>query len=133
MILGIGTDLVEVARIGQALRRHPRRFVQRILTPEESRLFEQSNQPERYLAKRFAVKEAAAKALGTGIADGVGWQDLWVVSDAQGRPELHLGKPLLTRFAKDRNLLTHLSISDERDYAMAFVVLEVTGMPASQA
>ncbi len=133
MILGIGTDLVEVARCRRVLERHPRRFVARILTPSEQALFRQSARPERYLAKRFAAKEAAAKALGTGFAAGVGWQDLWVESDPAGRPCLRLHPALAARFAAGQPLRAHLSITDERDYVLAFVVIERDGPPPSQA
>ena len=133
MILGVGTDLVEVVRCAQVLRRHPQRFVERILTPQEQAGFRAATHPERHLAKRFAAKEAAAKALGTGIAAGVGWHDLWIAADERGRPQLGLSAAVCARFAPGRQLLTHLSISDERDYALAFVVLELGAVPASQA
>ncbi len=133
MIFGIGADLVEIARVAQVLRRHPARFMARILTPAEREQFHAATHPERFLAKRFAAKEAAAKALGTGIANGVGWQDLSVASGPDGRPVLHLPAGIRERFARGGALQAHLSISDERDYALAFVVLETGAVPASQA
>ncbi len=124
MIVGIGTDLVEVVRMQEALGRHGERLAARILTPAELEEFYRSAAQERFLSKRFAAKEAAAKALGTGFAEGLGWHDIAVTHDALGRPELQFqgaGLRLLRRLGATRS---HLSIADERGHAVAFVVLE---------
>jgi len=89
MILGIGTDLAVIERVEQALNRHGERFARRILTPDELVRFGQHAQPVAFLAKRFAAKEAAAKAIGTGIG-AISWQDLEIRSLPSGAPELIL-------------------------------------------
>ncbi|MGF1547408.1 MAG: holo-ACP synthase [Thiotrichales bacterium] len=123
-VFGIGTDIVSVARIERIFRRHPQRFAERVLAPEELEAMLGTNDAVAFLAKRFAVKEATAKALGTGFRDGLRYSDITV----QHTP---LGQPRLRCFGRAANLLTlhgvtatHLSISDERDFAVAFVVLE---------
>lgn len=83
-IVGIGTDLLDVSRIEQAYQRHGERLVKRFLTPAEQQVWQQRHQSINYLAKRYAAKEALAKALGTGIAKGVGFQQLEVLNDRQG-------------------------------------------------
>ncbi|MBW8189582.1 holo-ACP synthase [Neiella marina] len=123
-IVGIGNDLVEIARIEQVLARTPERFAARILTASELSQFQQHKQPARFLAKRFAAKEAAAKAIGTGIAAGVTFQDFEVTNDAAGRPLLSLSGQAKT-LANQRGVSAcWLSLSDERHYALATVVLE---------
>lgn len=123
MILGLGTDIVEIIRVKSALERTPK-FASRILAPEELSEYEQQRFPERYLAKRFAVKEAVAKALGTGIGRGVGWHHIRVERSESGQPKL-----LLTEGAKrvaDQLGITHwhLSYSDEQQYVVAQVIAE---------
>ncbi len=132
MILGIGTDIVAVARIADVLAAHPERFVARILAPAERAAFVASPHPARHLAKRFAAKEATGKALGTGIGAGVSWHDIQIRSDASGRPQLDLGGPAAARLAAPAGIAAHLSLSDENDYAVAFVVLESVADRASQ-
>jgi holo-[acyl-carrier protein] synthase len=128
MIYGIGTDIVEVKRMDEAVARHGQRFVERILNA-----IEQQEMPEtqalargfsRFLAKRFAVKEAFAKALGTGIGEIVGLHDVWIVHADNGRPMLATSDALSAYLAKHQITRTHVSISDEQDYAVAFVILE---------
>ena len=124
MIVGIGTDLVEVVRMQEALSRHGERLAARILTAEELDEFHRSAAQDRFLSKRFAAKEAADKALGTGFAEGLGWHDIAVTHNALGRPELRFqgaGLRLLQKLGANRS---HLSIADERGHAVAFVVLE---------
>ncbi|MBD1390005.1 holo-ACP synthase [Neiella sp. HB171785] len=125
-IVGLGNDLVEIDRIEQVLQRSPERFAARVLTANELRQFQQHKQPARFLAKRFAAKEAAAKAIGTGIAAGVTFHDFEVSNDAAGRPLLALSGQA-RQLAKER-AVSHcwLSLSDERHYALATVVLEST-------
>lgn len=123
-IVGMGTDIVDITRIDTALNRIGLKFAQRILTRDEMVMFEQHHHPERFLAKRFSAKEAAAKALGTGIAQGVSFQDFTIVNNPQG-------KPLLTMSGKAADLAQqlgvtamHVSLSDEKRYATATVILE---------
>lgn len=122
-IIGIGTDIVEIARIEDTIRRQPR-FVQRILTPAEQAFFEQHTDAVRYLAKRFAAKEAAAKALQTGIGRGVSWQHMHVDNDENGAPYLTFSQGALTVFEEKKARSCHLSISDEKHYAVATVIIE---------
>jgi holo-[acyl-carrier protein] synthase len=123
MIKGIGTDIVALQRIEQVLQRQGDRFAQRILTEKEWQEFQVATQPARLLAKRFAAKEAAAKALGTGIGRGISWQDFQVDHDEQGAPLLIVqggAQQRLTVLGANQCLL---SLSDEEQYAVAFVVL----------
>ena len=123
MIFGIGTDIVRVDRMRANMARYGDKFARRILTVTEFEEFCVSRQPAHFLAKRFAAKEAAAKALGTGFRNGLSLRDIGVTHDAHGKPQLaYYGK------AEDlRRTLSigegHLSIADERDYAVAFVAL----------
>ena len=127
MLRGIGTDIVRVARMEQNLSRYGRRFAARILHDMELVEFDRSAQPARFLAKRFAAKEAAAKAFGTGFRDGLSLRHLRVDHDSLGRPLLSCSDKaaeLMVHFAVSAS---HLSISDEEHYAVAFVVLEGVG------
>ena len=124
MIAGIGSDLVEIDRIRTALARHGERFARRILSPAEWPDWASAHDPARLLAKRFAAKEAAAKALGTGFAQGVAFHTLEILSDAAGRPALTLHGPALARAEALGATSWHVSISHSRDTAAAVVVLE---------
>lgn len=124
MIYGIGTDIIAVGRIEAALSRFGDRFAERILAPAEMEDFKASVNRARFLAKRFAAKEAFAKALGTGMRHPVTWRNISVVHDELGRPGFGL-EPELTRSLAQRNIRgQHLSISDEAEMVVAFSVLE---------
>ena len=124
MIAGIGVDIVEVARMEQALERFGDRFAQRVLAPEEWPDFEAAGQPAAFLAKRFAAKEAGMKAIGTGWRRGVGWHDFEVVRERSGRPTLQFhGKA--AEFARALGVeRVALSLTHTHQYGMAFVILE---------
>lgn len=123
MIKGIGTDIVDVERMRVALERQGDRFFERILTAAEQAIYIQHHNPVAYLAKRFAAKEALAKALGTGIAKGVGFQQIETYNETSGEPKIRLtGEALTLQTAKGISSI-HLSLSDEKNYAVAFVVL----------
>jgi holo-[acyl-carrier protein] synthase len=124
MIYGVGTDLIEIQRIGKVLQRFGERFAQRILCEPELRRFRAHRQPVAYLAKRFAAKEAFGKALGTGIHAPANWHGVWVVNLGSGKPVLEFSPELerLLRKKKIRN--SHLSLTDEREIAAATVILE---------
>ncbi len=122
MIIGIGTDLLRIERIEQAILRSGERLAQRVLRPQELSLYLDSKQPAFYLAKRFAAKEAASKALGTGIGK-VSWQDFEVSNDEQGAPLLALYGAAQSRLKALGATRVLLSLSDEKDHALAFVVL----------
>ncbi len=124
MIFGIGTDIVEVSRIEESLARFGEAFAQRVLTEREWLAFEQSQTRARFLAKRFAAKEAFAKALGTGLRAPATFQQIGVGHDDLGKPVFDLGTDL-QYFLDQRGIRAcHLSISDEKALAVAFVVLE---------
>lgn len=122
-IQGIGIDIVEVERIRDASRRWGARFEERVYTQQE--LVYCGDTPSRYwrLAARFAAKEAALKALGTGLTTGMRWQDVEIQADALGKPELILHGEV-QRYARERNIsATFVSLSHTNDYAVAHVTL----------
>ena len=124
MIYGIGTDMVSVSRIEAALSRHGERFPRRILSEAELVEFAQRNDPARFLAKRFAAKEAFSKALGLGMHMPMAWRRMGVGHDRRGKP-LIVCDVALDAYVKARGIgVGHISITDERDHAVAFVVLE---------
>ena len=138
MIIGIGTDLVDIRRIERAFARHGDRFANRIFTPVERALAERRGNPAATFAKRFAAKEACAKALGTGFRAGIFFRDLGVVNLASGKPTMALTGAALVRL---KSLMPHgleaqidLAISDEYPMAQAFVVISAVpirqGSPA---
>lgn len=124
MIYGVGTDVVEIVRIEQALARFGERFAQRVLCPPELERFARHRQPAAYLAKRFAAKEAFTKALGTGIHAPANWHGVWVANLRSGKPVLEYSEALC-RLLEERGIVrSHLSLTDERGVAMATVILE---------
>jgi holo-[acyl-carrier protein] synthase len=126
MILGIGSDLVSFARIERIYTRFGQKFLDRMFSPTEQQKIKQSHNPIKTIASRFAAKEAAAKALGLAIRGGIHYADFQVTNDEWGKPHLHLmGKAAghLHRLAPNGARL-HLSLSDEKDYALAMVVIE---------
>ncbi|MFK3977114.1 holo-ACP synthase [Shewanella vesiculosa] len=123
-IVGIGTDIVEIARIGEQRQRLGDRLAKRVLTESELVTYLQSKQPERFLAKRFAAKEAAAKALGTGIGRGVSFQHIHIDNDANGAPLIRFTDGALARLEQLSGRCGFISIADEQHYAVATVVLE---------
>ncbi len=124
MIVGIGTDLVEVARIERSLERFGDRFAHKILSSTELQNYRSAASRSHFLAKRFAAKEAVAKALGTGMRGGVHFRLIEISHDEAGKPIVSLLSGALAR-AQQLNISNwHLSISDERQHALAFVVAE---------
>jgi holo-[acyl-carrier protein] synthase len=123
MIHGIGTDIVSVQRIGQLLSRHPVRGAAHLLHPAEQLEAQQSAAPDRFVAKRFAAKEALSKALGTGLRAPVLLPAIRVEHDALGKPFFSFESEL-SDWICQRSLQIHLSITDEVDHAVAFVVVE---------
>ncbi len=124
MIYGIGTDIVRVGRIRDDLSRFGDRFAERILTENELLEFHQNVNKANFLARRFAAKEAAVKAMGTGFSNGVQLHDIEVTHDAQGKPLLAFhGRA--REFMQERSVaVAHISLADEQDHAVAFVTLE---------
>lgn len=124
MIFGIGTDIVRIPRMAESLDRYGERFAARILMEAEMAGFRQAAQPAPFLAKRFAAKEAAAKALGTGFRDGLRLRDIGVRSDALGKPGL-VFSDRAEQLLRNRGIgAAHLSLADESEYAIAYVVFE---------
>ena len=122
-MIGIGTDILLVKRIEEVVARQGQRFVDRILAPLERLEYKVSAQQARLLAKRFAAKEAVVKALGTGIGNGVSWQDICIEHDALGAPLVTLSGGASTRAAELGGSRVLLSLADEKDYVVAFAVL----------
>jgi len=124
MILGIGVDLVKVARFTDMHARHGSRLAQRLMAPEELADYVEVRDKDRFLAKRFAAKEALAKALGTGLRHPVNLTAIRVEHDSLGRPSLGFS-PELAHWIERRGISrVHLSISDETTHAIAFVIVE---------
>ncbi len=123
MIVGLGTDIVQISRIEASLDRLAERFAMRILTASELTEFQLSGNSVSYLAKRFCIKEAAAKALGTGIGRGVSWQHMTVTHNENGAPQLLFSDGAAERLASLGGNQVHVSVSDEKDYATAVVIL----------
>lgn len=124
MIVGIGVDIVKVSRIEKVLERHQQRFVERVLHVNELAVYSEHGQPLAYFAKRYAAKEALAKALGTGIAKGVNFDEIETQLDDLGKPHLKLHGTTQQMAEKLGVKNLFISLSDEQDYAVANVVLE---------
>ena len=131
MILGIGNDIVDIARIGKVLDSHGRRFEMRCFTLAERNKAERrvaSGTHVHVYAKRFAAKEACSKALGTGFSGAVYMKDIGVIEDEKGRPFLELKGGALERLEeitpKGMKPYLHLSLSDDPPFAQAFVIIE---------
>jgi holo-[acyl-carrier protein] synthase len=134
MIIGIGSDITDVRRIAKVLDRHGERFIDRIFTPiERAKAEKRRNRVETY-AKRFAAKEACAKALGTGLRAGVWWRDMGVVNLPSGRPTLELTGGARRRLdaitPAGYEARIDLTITDEGPMAHAFVVISANAVPA---
>lgn len=123
MIAGIGTDIVRIARLQGMWERHGERALARVLAPVEHAEFAAAADKGRFLAKRFAAKEAFAKAFGTGVRPPVSLAAIAVTHDALGKPQLAFYGQLAESI-ENRGLTAHLSISDEADLAIAYVILE---------
>ncbi|MEZ5803507.1 MAG: holo-ACP synthase [Rhizobiaceae bacterium] len=128
MLLGIGSDWIDIRRIEQTLERHGDRFIARVFTEIERARSERRKQRAASYAKRFAAKEACSKALGTGLARGVFWRDMGVVNLPGGKPTMHLtggAAEILARLTPPRHrALIHLTITDDFPLAQAFVIIE---------
>jgi len=124
MIVGVGTDVVSIPRVADALERWGERFVTRILTPEERVRYAHTRQKASHLAKRFAAKEAFAKAIGTGIRSPFRWHSVSVGRDERGKPGLVPSADMARHLADLGVTTSHLSLTDDAGVAMAFVVLE---------
>ena len=138
MIIGIGSDLIDIRRVAKVIERHGERFLDRIFTDAERARATRRAKNEKMVvatyAKRFAAKEACAKALGTGIGGGVFWRDLGVVNLASGRPTIQLAGGALRRLAaltpSGSEARVDLTMTDEWPMAQAFVI--ISAVPVSR-
>jgi holo-[acyl-carrier protein] synthase len=128
VIIGVGADLCDIRRIGESLDRFGDRFKERCFTPLEISRSDRKPDASWSYAKRFAAKEACAKALGTGMRRDVYWKDMGVVNLPSGQPTLALTGPAADHLARltppGHSARIHLTLSDEHPYALAFVVIE---------
>jgi len=123
MIYGIGTDIVHINRMHENLDKYGDKFARRILTDSEFSEFKDKTDKAAFLAKRFAAKEATAKAMGTGFSGGLSLHHIGVEHDDAGKPVL-VFLDVAEKFLLEKKIKqTHLSLADERDYAVAFVTL----------
>ncbi|MDP9839180.1 holo-[acyl-carrier protein] synthase [Neorhizobium huautlense] len=128
MIIGMGSDLIDIRRVEKSIERFGERFTNRVFTEvERAKSDGRKNRAASY-AKRFAAKEACSKALGTGIAHGVFWRDMGVVNLPGGKPTMKLtngaGERLAAMMPAGHKPVIHLTITDEYPYAQAFVIIE---------
>lgn len=128
MIVGLGSDLIDIRRIEKTLERHGPRFINRVFTEVEQRKSEGRRLRAASYAKRFAAKEACSKALGTGMSRGVFWKDMGVANLASGKPTMVLtggaGVHLNRMMPAGHRPVIHLTITDEYPLAQAFVIIE---------
>ncbi|MCL4066483.1 holo-ACP synthase [Pseudomonas sp. GX19020] len=128
MILGIGTDLANIERIGQVLERHGDRFRNRVFTTGEQQKAEARRETVATYAKRWAAKEACSKALGTGLRMGISWKDMAVSNLATGQPVMAVTGWAAERLAQmtppGHEALIHVTLTDDHPWAQAFVVIE---------
>ncbi len=128
MILGVGADLANIDRIAGTLARFGDRFRDRVFTPQElARARRRGDDPAVY-AKRWAAKEACSKALGTGLAMGIAWKQMWVTNMPGGQPVMHVAGWAADRLAgmtpAGHRALIHVTLTDDHPWAQAFVVIE---------
>ncbi|PXX46502.1 holo-ACP synthase [Undibacterium pigrum] len=129
MIYGIGTDIVQISRMQEAIARNGERFAEKILGPEELAIYRERKalveaRGLRYLATRFAAKEAFSKAVGMGMRDPMNWHAMQTLNNDQGQPQVRANGNMLA-WMQERNLKASISVSDETDYAIAFVIIEL--------
>ncbi|MCX5493577.1 holo-ACP synthase [Kaistia dalseonensis] len=134
MIIGLGSDLIDIRRIEKTLERHGARFVERVFTEVERQKSDRRNQRAASYAKRFAAKEACAKALGTGLNHGVFWRDMGVVNLPSGKPTMLLtggaAEQLARMLPAGHRAAIHLTITDDYPLAQAFVIIEALPIEA---
>jgi holo-[acyl-carrier protein] synthase len=134
MILGIGSDLIDIRRVEKTLERYGKRFIDRVFTGIERKKSEGRKMRAASYAKRFAAKEACAKALGTGLNQGVYWRDMGVVNLRSGKPTMALSGGAAARLRSitpaGMSPIIHLTITDEWPLAQAFVIIEAVSEAA---
>ncbi|ETZ06752.1 holo-[acyl-carrier-protein] synthase [Holospora obtusa F1] len=123
-VVGLGVDLLEVSRLKKKIQRHGENFLNRVFTEKEQSYCREKLNCYGHYASRFCAKEAFVKALGWGISNRCSWLDIEVFHDEKGRPNLNISEKVYTYLPWSR-ITTHLSISDEKHYACATVILLV--------
>lgn len=123
MIQGIGTDIVKIERIREAIAKYGDKFLQRCFTETEIARSETKNDPAAAYARLYAAKEALLKALGTGMREGLSWHDLQISWTEYGAPQVTLGAGAES-YLSAKNVRTHLSMSDDQEYAVAYAIIE---------
>ena len=125
MIIGVGTDIIDVKRIEAVIKKYNYKFKKRCFSPNEINRSENRANSIGSYAKRYAAKEACSKALGTGLARGVFWKDIEIVNNKYGKPKIILHNRALKRLRtmSDRNYKIDVSLSDEKNYAIANVII----------
>ena len=116
MVLGLGSDIIEIGRIEASIQRHGNRFLDRLFTQAEQSYCQGHRDSHRHFAGRFAAKEAIVKAFGTGIREGVNWTDIEILNDTEGKPHVVFSDRMNEKF---NNPQVQLSISHCKEYAMA--------------
>ncbi|MGD9740035.1 MAG: holo-ACP synthase [Bauldia sp.] len=133
MIIGLGSDLIDIRRIEKTIEKYGERFLDRVYTPIERRKSDRRKQRAASYAKRFAAKEACAKALGTGLSRGVFWRDMGVVNLPSGQPTMALtggaARRLQQLMPPGHTPRVHLTITDDFPLAQAFVIIEALPQP----
>ena len=124
MVLGLGSDLIEIARIQASIDRFGERFLKRVFTPGEIAYCQRKKNAAESFAARFAAKEAGAKALGTGISHGIAWPEIEVKRELSGRPSLHWSGRALKRADLLGVRRSSITLTHSRDFAMAVVAVE---------
>ncbi|PST20998.1 holo-ACP synthase [Rhizobium sp. JAB6] len=134
MIIGIGSDLIDIRRVEKTMERFGDRFIERCFTDIERAKSEGRKNKAASYAKRFAAKEACSKALGTGLAQGVFWRDMGVVNLPGGKPTMQLtggaAERLVSMLPANHRAAIHLTITDDFPLAQAFVIIEALPMDA---
>jgi holo-[acyl-carrier protein] synthase len=123
MILGIGTDIIKIDRIRGSIAKFGEQFLKRCFTPTERARAEGKHDPAHAFARLYAAKEALLKALGTGMREGISWQDIMISWDKYGAPTAVFG-PGAKAYLSSENVNIRLSMSDDGEYAVAFAIIE---------
>ena len=126
-ILGIGTDIINIKRMEKSLKKYGDNFKHKVFSKNEIIYCEKKRKPESSYAKRFAAKEALSKALGLGIRKGINFKDIYVINDKSGKPNIKFSNKvnnLIVKKFRTRNFDIFLSLSDEKNYSIAFVTIQ---------
>ena len=123
-LIGIGTDIIKTSRIKNSIKN--KKFIKRIYSSEEIKIAKNINRNYNYFAKRYCAKEAFVKALGTGFSCNISFKDISILNDKKGKPFIKLNqkiKDIIKKKLKIKNFSTYVSISDESEYSIAFVII----------